>query len=392
MIIPSPTATHPTRRRRNTGTIERFSDGTFRPRLPGAGKRLEPCSTYDEARRLLDAAINAIAVGDVIDSRACTLRAWGRRWLDEREIAGYRSIGTDRSRWRTWIEEAPFADWPLSAIRARDVRQWVKGLISSEAHPGNGHLEARGKLSRNTAQNILNLLRCALEAPIEAELLTSNPARLVRLPKAAGVTHEPWTYLTPDEQQALLECNTIDIELRCLFAFAIGTGARQGELWNVRFRDVDLQRGFVTFRFGSAGKPRKNGKPLTVPLLPLARWALSKWLPLLARHKNPHGLLWPTIRGERRPRGKAPRGMRDAFETAGLGPDNRHDGRAVRFHDLRHTCASSLVAGWWGEPWTLEQVGAQLGHMSRDATERYAHLSPGALLEPAERLKLKIRG
>lgn len=53
--------------------------------------------------------------------------------------------------------------------------------------------------------------------------------------------------------------------------------------------------------------------------------------------------------------------------------------RHVRFHDLRHTCASHLVMGSWGRPWRLEEVRQMLGHSSITATERYAHLAPEVL-------------
>jgi hypothetical protein len=63
----------------------------------------------------------------------------------------------------------------------------------------------------------------------------------------------------------------------------------------------------------------------------------------------------------------------------GVSVAERHDGREVRFHDLRHTCASSLIAGWWGRRWSLEEVKGLLGHRSITTTERYAHLAESAL-------------
>lgn len=59
--------------------------------------------------------------------------------------------------------------------------------------------------------------------------------------------------------------------------------------------------------------------------------------------------------------------------------------RPVRFHDLRHTCASHLVMGSWGEPWSLEAVREFLGHGSIAVTQRYAHLCPAALSAKAAR-------
>ncbi len=49
--------------------------------------------------------------------------------------------------------------------------------------------------------------------------------------------------------------------------------------------------------------------------------------------------------------------------------------RRVRFHDLRHTCASHLVMGTWGRQWTVNEVSAFIGHSDISVTQRYAHLS-----------------
>jgi integrase len=42
----------------------------------------------------------------------------------------------------------------------------------------------------------------------------------------------------------------------------------------------------------------------------------------------------------------------------------------VRFHDLRHKCASHLIMGTCGSAWRLEEVQVVLGHASRTTTER----------------------
>jgi len=53
--------------------------------------------------------------------------------------------------------------------------------------------------------------------------------------------------------------------------------------------------------------------------------------------------------------------------------------RRVWWHLLRHTAASSLVAGWWGRQWRLEEVRQFMGHSSIKVTERYAHLAESTL-------------
>ncbi len=57
--------------------------------------------------------------------------------------------------------------------------------------------------------------------------------------------------------------------------------------------------------------------------------------------------------------------------------------RRVRFHDLRHTCASHLLMGTWGRSWSLDEVRAFIGHSSTATTARYAHLSADHLHKAA---------
>lgn len=56
----------------------------------------------------------------------------------------------------------------------------------------------------------------------------------------------------------------------------------------------------------------------------------------------------------------------------------------VRWHDLRHTCGASLISGWWGRAWRLEEIKELLGHKDIAITQRYAHLAKGALLTAAD--------
>ncbi|HTN90694.1 MAG TPA: tyrosine-type recombinase/integrase, partial [Sorangium sp.] len=117
------------------------------------------------------------------------------------------------------------------------------------------------------------------------------------------------------------------------------------------------------------------------------------WLALLPSYAphNPEALVFPGARGSRISKGKTPL-IRSEMVTLPTGRRkqkkvdlfDRHLAaagivRPVRWHDLRHSCASSLVAGWWGRRWTLEEVREHLGYTSIASTHRYAHLSETAI-------------
>jgi hypothetical protein len=72
------------------------------------------------------------------------------------------------------------------------------------------------------------------------------------------------------------------------------------------------------------------------------------------------------VGGTLRQGGKTPKAWKRVKEAFGA--------RKVWWHLLRHTAATSLLCGWWGRRWSLDEVAKMLGHSSVKVTERYAHL------------------
>lgn len=370
------------------GTIEQRANGRFRARvyINGKPKTLGTYGSRAEAESELRGHAALRARGEVDEATTPTLRVWGGRWLERRELAGGRDVENERNRWERHVHRARFIDWPIENIRRRDVARFVDQLRATRAGQG-----AKRPLSWQTVKHVVNLLRSALRAAVDDELIERNPAAGVRVTKPAGAP-ERWTYLTPEEQRQLLTCRDVALAERLIVAFSLGTGLRQGEQWALELRDlhVDGPAPHVFVRWGSPGKPPKNGRTRVVPLTGIALEAAKAWLDQLpgylttpngkVRYENVNGLVFPTLRGRRRRDGKPPRGWKKHLELAGLGDaSKRHDGRAVRWHDLRHTCASSLVAAWWGRTWRLDEVRDVLGHTSVTVTERYAHLARSVL-------------
>jgi len=384
--------------------------GGFRLRMVVNGKRrsiggIFPTVAAAEAER--DATLLALGATAPGALTGTTWRAFGVTFLAGRELDGVRGIRTERSRWATHIDTAPFADDPVDALATPTVDAWVKQLQRKmTATPRR----TPTKLSRKTVREALRLLSMACERAMVLGLMAWNPCAPIKV-RSEARTHEPWTYLLPAEQTALLTCPAIPETDRLIMGVALGTGLREGELFSLRLRDVRLDGDHpeIVVRLGSKHRGTKSGKVATIPLFDLGLASMRRWLALLPDYtrdangttRNPDGLVFPGKHGGHRGAGKnlhvgrtvtGADGKRKAVKidvfrehlaAAGIVAAQRHDGRLPRWHDLRHTCASSLVAGWWGRPWSLPEVCAYLRHSSIVVTQRYAHLGQTALRDAA---------
>ncbi len=169
----------------------------------------------------------------------------------------------------------------------------------------------------------------------------------------------------------------------------LGTGLRLGELCCLHLDDLhigDDEEPHVVVRFGSYDRDaerfrspkgrRGEQNARRVPLWGLALDAVRAWLDGLDVYasRNPHGLVFPSERGAVRQRW--PRSWPDVVRAYGVVP---RLGRRVWWHLLRHTAASTMVSGWDGMRWSVEDVQRVLGHRDIRTTQRYARLAPDAI-------------
>jgi integrase len=166
--------------------------------------------------------------------------------------------------------------------------------------------------------------------------------------------------------------------------FACLTGMRQGELFALRDRALDLRRATVVVEAGARdGKlvPTKTAAGRRqVRLSGEAIRILREQL--LARAPNELGLVFPTPNGSvSRKDNFMSRIFRPAIRRANMTP--------LRFHDLRHTYAALMIAAG-AHPKLLQ---AQLGHTSINVTlNTYGHLFPDAFADVGEALDRLVRG
>jgi integrase len=300
--------------------------------------------------------------------------------LEQRAQDGIRGITRERSRFRVHIAKAAFASMPLDQIEPKHVADWLREMSVKQPADQRGERV----LSRATIHRSQALVSVVFAEAVQRGLIKTSPASGVKLKRRAGMesTKTAWAFFTPEEQKALATCEAIPVADRLAIRFAIGTGLRQGEQFALRLEDLRTEADppHVYVKFGSPNAPPKSGKARTVPLFGDGLAAAREWLEMLPDYapSNPHKIVFPTSTGKFRPQGK-PLGRSSVWHkhlsAAGV--------KRARWHDCRHTCASSLVAGWWGRAWTLIEVRDMLGHSSVTITERYGHLSETVLQKAA---------
>jgi integrase len=159
-------------------------------------------------------------------------------------------------------------------------------------------------------------------------------------------------YLGRDEQRRLIAVIRQDCPKKVFeVELAILTGMRRGEQFNAKWEDWKIQEG-VLYVTGKTG-------PRAVQINRAARRCLTR-----LRKRAPRGRIFITPE-----RNEGPIDRRLWFEKAAKKADLRP---LFRYHDLRHTFCSRLVAA--GVP--LLEVQQLAGHKSYSTTLRYAHLSP----------------
>lgn len=354
------------RRARGTGTIETTRAGQYRARFPFAADdrgEVGTFASYEDAEDALDGILAQLRADGVNPRAGRTLRQQGEATLALRAEEGFRSMKDASHIWETRILPSELAEMPLTEITRGHVRAWLASLRPLARLGKRGPRKGRPwkntpkKLSAQTKRNALNLLRVIFEHAVEDERLAENPARGVRV-KDPGRTLDGSTFLIKSEADALVR---LTIESEPAVAFALYTGCRSSELRYLHWGDVSKTH--VTFRFGTRGGPRKNGKVHTIRLLPGAASAIR----MLKRGAD-HELVFPSPTGAPRQPGRVVDRAKWLAWLAACGISRR-----VRWHDLRHSCATLLLMGEWGVTWTYEAVKELLDHSTVKTTERYAH-------------------
>ena len=285
-------------------------------------------------------------------------------------------------------------DWWDQRIGHLKLSQVSRGLVSDE----RDDLIRDKKIAGSTANRYVAALSAVMKYCVEKEWISDNPVRGLNRKKESKRDR----FLSDAEREALLEAcqDSSDPRLFPLVLFAITTGARQRELMDLKWTDVNLEFGNATLHItknrdkrtihfpGRAGQvleemsrvPHISGyvfahPELGRPVFPQAAWyraieEADRKLRNAAQEQVKQAR--DALRGLNRESGSSAdlseaqeqlqRVQRD-LSTAGL--------KDFRFHDLRHTAASYLAMSGA----TLAEIAEILGHKTLAMVKRYSHLT-----------------
>lgn len=213
------------------------------------------------------------------------------------------------------------------------------------------------ELSNTSKNGVRGVLSNVLKLAVREQLIASNPVPLMDNIKT---TQKEIKALTEDEvHQLLTSAKGFSPFYYWLIRLAIETGLRKGELLGLRWSDIDFEKDTITVRrtineFGHSGEPKTQKSKRT---LSVAKETLEG-LRAIQRSDVVFGNLNGTY--------KAPYLINWKFSQIVKRAGLRH----IRFHDLRHTNATLLIA----KGINMKTVSERLGHSSITITmDRYAH-------------------
>lgn len=263
-----------------------------------------------------------------------------RIWNEYRKhLPGGEASKQDFSRWTLYLEK-PFAKKEPSDLVKLDSDRLRINLLK--------------KKSPQTVKHIIALLRRIVNFGVDRGLCPILPFK-ISMPSVDNIKTED---LTPNLMQRLLEVldSTHYTTAASMMKLALYTGMRRGEIFKLRWQDVDFHRGFIHIVNPKGGKSQK------IPLNQSARDLLK------SIQKSDSEYVFPARNGG--PRKDISKDARKIKAEAGLPDDFR------AFHGLRHVYATMLASSGKVDMYTLQKL---MTHKSPQMTQRYAHLRDDAM-------------
>jgi integrase len=247
------------------------------------------------------------------------------------------------------------------------------------------HKQADRRLSPTTVRYVLLILRNALTKAVRWGLVGRNVAALVDPPR---IKHRDVRVLSPEETKKLLDAARGE-PIEGLVVLAVSTGVRLGEALGLQWDDVDIDRRQLRI---NKSLQRVSGQGLVLMETKTRRSRRSLVLPV----KTAEALRALRLKQDQRRRAAEPAWHTRNFvftSSTGQPLDQRNVLRMfrrvlrkaqlpkMRFHDLRHSCASLLLAQHISPRVVMETLGHSRISVTMDT---YTHVMPALMQDAAD--------
>jgi len=359
-------------------------------RDPQTGKRkvrfisLPNANGKRDAQQALARIVTEINSGTYAEPDKTTLAQFLERWLAHiKTQVTPRTYGGYAERVRNNIIPALGATRLIKLLPEQISEAYSKALTS-------GRCDGKGGLSPQTVKHIHVVLKQALAQARVWRAISHNPADLVKPPKLARGEMQT---VNTDQTAAMIEAAR-GTPIFIPILLGVLCGMRRGEICALRWRSIDLDAGQLSVvasteqgRGGMREKEPKSGKGRLIALPPMlvaelrrhrmqqAEWLLRLGVRLTDDHyvclREDGESVWPSS-------------LTRAFRTF----MRRHKLPQIRFHDLRHSHATHLLAANVHPKIAQER----LGHSNVSITlNTYSHVVPGMQQEAAAKVDAVIQ-
>lgn len=274
-------------------------------------------------------------------------------------------------------------------VKLKDVTVDTLQAYVDEKH-AHGRKDGKGGLSARTVRMHKNVIYQTLEEAVKDGLLHRNPCKSITLPKTKRYEYQVYT----DEELQTLFAVLANDPLLPLIRVTAYYGLRRSELLGLKWDSIDFRRKLITVRRTvtkvtktvEKDKTKNTSSYRSFPLTPdmealfhEVKAQQEKNQRLFARcyHESDYVFTWPDGHLYR------PDYITERFSNLLKNNNLPH----IRFHELRHSCASLLLS----EGFNLKDVQEWLGHADIKMTANiYGHLDVARKKGIAEKMSEKL--
>jgi integrase len=376
------------RRGNSEGSIYQRNDGRWVATIHDGyrdGKRHRKSiyrKTRNAVQKELTRALRAQQLGLPVESDRLTVGEWLKQWLEMQKPPATKPKTYAAYEYQTRIHLIPaFGKRPLVKFQPQEVREFMQS-------------KAKAGLAPKSIRHFRATLRAALNVAVRDGLVARNVAALVKPPRLQKSKLHVFTKEEALRFLGLAKGN----RLEAIFTVALSLGLREGEILGLRWKDVDLDAGRleVAYSLQRIKRPgEKKGKlELIAPktdrsrrLIALPQVAISALHAHRGRQEKERsaagarwrdtGMVFTTSIGtmlDQRNMLRAYYAIMNTRDPDDPEPDKEKKRKLLpqlRFHDLRHSAATLLLAQGVHPRYIMEL----LGHSSFNLTmNTYGHI------------------